>query len=404
MSPLRVVLLLVEPPLPFGNAAARWYYVLLRGLVERGHRVTAFAACSKREEIARAAELFPAPEYDLRCYPFAERGGWGAKMQTLRRPFSYMFAPDLVRDLHGELGRGFDVLHLEQLWCGWAALPWRDQALVNVHYLYAIDLMEAPSSGWRGWVERWLMRRGEQRLLRCFRHFRTLSDRLTDRVLTINPGADVAVVPLGLDPELYPYIPDVARTAEPVISVIGNMGWYPSHSAAVRLLARLWPEIRRQVPEARVQIVGWDARRTLAPYLNEPGVTIAENVADIRPCFESTGVLLYAPRRGSGMKIKVLEALALGVPVVTTSEGIEGLPAEDGVHAGICEDDAGLVERTVRLLRDTNAANRQRLAGRTLLESHCGPGPTLDALEAVYERLIRGERNGSCHRATASRV
>jgi glycosyltransferase involved in cell wall biosynthesis len=149
----------------------------------------------------------------------------------------------------------------------------------------------------------------------------------------------------------------------------------------------LWPEIRRRVPEARVQVVGWNARQALREFLDQPGVAIAENVPDARPYFERTGVLLYAPRRGSGMKIKVLEALALGVPVVTTSEGVEGLPAQDAVHAGVCEDDAGLIERTVRLLKDQEMQNRQRAAGRLLLEEHCGTRPTLDAVEAVYARM-----------------
>ena len=53
MKPLRVVVVMVEPPLPFGTAAARWYYVLLRGLVERGHRVTAFAVCSNAADVER---------------------------------------------------------------------------------------------------------------------------------------------------------------------------------------------------------------------------------------------------------------------------------------------------------------------------------------------------------------
>ena len=66
--------------------------------------------------------------------------------------------------------------------------------------------------------------------------------------------------------------------------------------------------------------------------------------------------MVYAPSRGSGMKIKILEAMASGVPVVTTSEGVEGLPAVDGVHAGVCEDDAGLIDRTVALLEDPDAA------------------------------------------------
>jgi glycosyltransferase involved in cell wall biosynthesis len=204
----------------------------------------------------------------------------------------------------------------------------------------------------------------------------------------------VSTLRLGLDLDRYPYIPDDRRPTEPVVGLVGSMGWHPSRSAAVRLLSRLWPEVRRRVPGARVQVVGRDARTALREFVGQPGVTIAENVPDVRPYFEQTGVLLYAPERGSGMKVKVLETLALGVPVVTTTEGVEGLPAEDGVHAGVCEDDVGLVERTVRLLTDPAAQNRQRAAGRALVESHCGPGPTLDAVEAIYAVMLAARRGG----------
>jgi hypothetical protein len=95
------------------------------------------------------------------------------------------------------------------------------------------------------------------------------------------------------------------------------------------------------------------------------------------------------------MKIKVLESLGFGVPVVTTSEGVEGLPAEDGVHAGVCDDDAGLIERTVRLLRDPAAQNRQRREGRRLLERVCSPAATLDDLERVYEKICPGGREAA---------
>jgi glycosyltransferase involved in cell wall biosynthesis len=192
---------------------------------------------------------------------------------------------------------------------------------------------------------------------------------------------------------MYPYIPDDKRTAEPIVSVIGNMGWYPTHSAAVRLLTRLWPEIKRRVPAAKVQLVGWGARQALAEFAAMPDVAIEENVPDTRPYFEQTGVMLYAPGRGSGMKIKVLEALGYGVPVVTTSEGVEGLPATDGVHAGVCEDDAGLIDRTVQLLDDPAAQNRQRAAGRELLEEHCGPKVTVDAIEEIYAGMLKGRNN-----------
>ncbi len=332
--------------------------------------------------------LFPAPEYDLRVYPFPHRSGLKAKLETFRRPFSYMFGPDLKADLTRELDAGYDVLHLEGLSCGWVGLRHAGKAVVNVHNLYSIDLAEAGT----GRFDKWLMTRSERRLLRSYPQVVTLSDRLAKGVRWANPRAAVHVVPLGIDLSLYPYIPDDRRTAQPVVSVIGSMNWYPSHSAAVRLLTRLWPEIKRRIPNARVQIVGWQARSALKEFLEMPDVTIEENVPDVRAYFERTGVMLYAPARGSGMKVKILESFGFGVPVVTTSEGVEGLPAVDGVHAGVCEDDAGLIDRAVELLRDPAQQNRQRAAGRVLLESHCGPKPTVDAIEAVYARVLSGER------------
>jgi glycosyltransferase involved in cell wall biosynthesis len=211
---------------------------------------------------------------------------------------------------------------------------------------------------------------------------------LREAARQIAPWATVHVVPLALDLSLYPYIPAVRRPAEPVVGLIGSMDWYPSRSAAVRLLTRLWPAIRRRVPEAKVQVVGWGAREALRDYLPLPGVEVAENVPDTWPYFERTGVLLYAPAGGSGMKVKVLEAFAYGVPVVTTSEGVEGLPAQDQVHAGVCDQDEGLVERTAALLTNPAGQDRQRRAARALVEVHCNPQAVLDRVETCYADLL----------------
>lgn len=389
LHPLRIVLVTPEAPVPFGNAAARWYYVLLRELVARGHRVTCFSACGKPSQIAEARRLLPPPTYDLRAFPFPVRRGLRAKLATLRRPYSYMFSPELRRDLALELSRGFDVLHLEQLFTGWLGLAHPSKTLLSVHYLPSIDLeADGRPSDVKGRRDRWLALRAERAILRRLPHVRAGSPRLVPRVLEANPGAHVTVVPLGLDTALYPFLPDARRTGEPVVSLIGNMDWGPTRSAAIRLVTRLWPEIKRRVPAARLHLVGWGARAALAAYVGLPEVHVEADVPDVREAFERTGVLLYAPARGSGMKIKVLEALAYGVPVVTTSEGVEGLPASDGVHAGVCEDDAGLIERTVRLLEDPALRDRRRAAGRALLEATCGPGPTMDGIERIYAAMI----------------
>jgi polysaccharide biosynthesis protein PslH len=389
MASRRVVLVMIEPPLPFGNAAARWFYVLLRGLVARGHRVTAFAAGSKASEIDEARELFPSPEYDLRLYPIPLGGGLASKLRTFRQPYSYMFSQELRRDLQSQLEKGLDVLHLEQLWSGWLGLDHVEKAVVNVHYLARIDLAEPPTPGALGRLRHRIMLGAETRLLRSYPRITTLSPRLTEAVAAINPRARVSTVPLGIDASLYPFGTNPAPRS-PTLGLIGSFNWQPSYAAAVRLFTRIWPEVRRHVPDARLLVVGRCAKSALAAYLDTPGLEIAEDVPDTIPYFQTIDVLLYAPDRGSGMKVKVLEAFALGTLVVTNAEGVEGLPASDGVHAGIAEDDAGLIERAIALLRDPDLRDRRRHAARALLEAHCGPGPTVDAVETVHESIARG--------------
>ncbi|MEI7683571.1 MAG: glycosyltransferase family 4 protein [Planctomycetota bacterium] len=399
MKTLRIVIVMIEAPVPFGNAAARGFYVLLKELAARGHHVTAFAACSKQSEIEEARHLFPSPQYDLRLYPFPKRGGLRAKIETLWKPYSFMFGDDLKSDLRRTLASGFDILHLEQLWSVWVGLDHLDRALVSVLNSYWADQEFDKSRSVKQWLHRQLLFWAERRCLKSPRYIRSCSSRLVPEIRKVNQSAKIFVVPLGLDSTQYPFVPNAQRSSTPIVGLTGSMGWYPSSSAALRLLTRLWPRIRAQIPEARLQIVGWDARSVLRVHLNDPGVTIEENVADTRPYFEKMSVMLYAPSRGSGMKIKVQEAFGYGVPVVTTSEGVEGLSAVDGVHAGVADDDEGLIERTVRLLRDFEAQNRQRIAARQLLEAECGPKPTVDAILAAYDVILQQETGSAAHAA-----
>jgi glycosyltransferase involved in cell wall biosynthesis len=390
MTSLRILLVMVEPPLPFGNAAGRGYYVLLKGLAERGHQVTAFAACTNPTDIDEARRVFPPTAYDLRCFPAPRRRGGAAKLATLRRPYAYTFGPDLLSSLHAEAARGFDVLHLEQLWSGWVGLPWADRAVLNVHYLYEVDL--GSSTDWRRrWSrDRWLARRATRCLVPRYPTITTLTPRLAREVQRLHPAADVRAIPLGLDTDLYPFEAPRSRRQGAVVSLIGSFTWLPTYSAGLRLL-RLWPEILRRVPGARLELVGRGAGVLLDHGANAPGIAVHDTVDDVLPYFAAAAVLLYAPARASGMKVKVLEAFALGVPVVTTSEGIEGLPARDGIEAGVADDDPGLIERTVALLLDVDRAERQRQAARALVETHCRPDAIVDAFEEVYRGVVRGD-------------
>ncbi len=386
MKPLRILLVMIDPPLPFGTAPARWYYVLLQNLVDRGHQVTAFAPC-RAGEMEQVRNLFAAPAYDLRCYPNPERSGIGAKWETLRRPYSYMFGPQLCQDLHEELTRGFDILHLESLWSGWMGLAHADRAILNVHNSLQIDLDGQAPGSLTEKARRINAFRAERSLLCRYPTICTVSSRLSARVRDISPGSSVHTLPLSMDLSLYPFRNGKCEGRDPVVGLIGSFDWQPTYSAAVKLITRLWPAIKKRVPNAKLQLIGRRARARLAQFAGLPDVDLHEDVPDILPYFRNLDLLLYAPNAGSGVKVKILEAFALGVPVVTNNDGIEGIPVIDGMHAEVCESDEGLIDRALQLLQNPERQRSRAQAARQLVESHCAPRTAVRALEEIYYGL-----------------
>lgn len=384
----KILLVINSPPLPFGNADARWYYVLLKGLVEKGHSVTAFVACNTLEDIAKSQTLFPAPKYDLRCYLIpTENKGLIDKIKTIQQPYSYVFSPEFRQELARELVKPYDILHLEQLWSGWLGLEHRERAVVNIHYLFSLDGTFEDNKSLETRLRKFFTYRAEQKLLKAFPRIITLSERLTKHIQTINPEAEIYTVPLGIDFSYYPFYEHKHINPQPIVGLIGSFNWTPSYTAAKRLLTMLWPEIKRRVPDAKLQIVGRYAKNALAKFTDIKDLEIHQDVPDTLPYFANMDVMLYAPISGSGMKVKVMEAFALGTAVVTTSDGVEGIPAEDGIHAGICEDDQGLVDRTVELLNNPSLQQKMRIKARKLLESYCSPQVTVEKIEQLYQAI-----------------
>jgi glycosyltransferase involved in cell wall biosynthesis len=147
--------------------------------------------------------------------------------------------------------------------------------------------------------------------------------------------------------------------------------------------------VKARAPRARLLVAGWNARRMLAHLPAAADVTIEEDLASPTDFFSRVGMLAYAPGRGSGMKIKVLEAMAYGVPVVTTGEGVEGMAARDGEHCWVAEDDDTIAARIAALCEDQATRRRFRDAGRALLEERYTAAPVMARMMDVYEEVRR---------------
>ena len=392
---MRIIIVTPAVPHPFGDTAARWFYVLITELLARGHDVTALAVTEEAEERVIEAKRWLAQSdgkfegrLTLHCHrlqvdPFTLRRKW----QNLVRPRSEMLQDKtLVAWLHGELAKGYDVLHLEQMSTGWLGLG-VPRALLNIHFFDVIDWAKKEGMTFGDHKAFWQARRATRHLLQGIPNVRLLTPRLKEMAELINPNprARYWVVPFALDTSLYPLQPPAP---EPVVGMIGSMHWEPSRSAAERLITRIWPRVKQSLPQAKLLIAGWNAGKYLQRYSSYPDLTLLENVAHPAEFFSQAAVMVYAPSRGSGMKVKVMEAMAYGVPVVTTWEGVEGIDYEDGRECWVAGTDAELAGRVCRLLQDSAERQHMREAARHLIEERYSPRPVVDKMMAVYDQVI----------------
>src|SRR5438132_6051692 len=363
----RVIVVSTGERHPGGDVTGRWSYALLKGLAAKNYRVRCLA-CSSRPEWARAAADAVTPlGIDLTCHGYAhERMSIERKWRTVRAPFSYMLSDDLRRTLDAEVRNGYDVLQLEQLWAGHLANG-HPRTVTSVHHLELLDLEGVWYASPRFIASKALLYATERRLLSRLRTFRATTNRVAQRIAQINGSAAVRTIPVVIDPDAFSFNAADRPTPSPTIGFVANMAWSPGYLAAVRLITSIFPMVRARIPDARLLIVGWNARTALSQYLGSPGIEIHQNVPDPRPYFEQLGVFTYPLPRGSGTMIKVLEAMAYGIPVVTTSEGAEGIDVEHGVHARVADDDEAFSESVVELLRDANARRQMRTAARQLI-------------------------------------
>ena len=383
---MRVVIASDALPLPFGRADARWLYVLASELARRSIDVTCVSCTSEPEEPVDEAEKLAAERgFHLRHVPKRlSESRLRRNAEAALRPKTELRRVDALRTaLLDELRAGYDVLHLEHPQLGWAADEF-PRSVVYLHHLELVDWEGRPYLSLRERRTFMQLRRSERRVLSRTRRLVVASRRLQAEVRRFRAGDDVPVVPVALDPSLYDLVP--ARP-DPVVGVIGTMDWYPSRSAAERVLTAIWPSIAAERPDAKLVVAGWNAGRHLGYLFPIPGATLVGPVPHPRDFFSRISVLLYPPPRGSGMKIKVLEALAYGVPAVTNGEGAEGLDVVGSTPVAEAESDAEFTRTTLDLLADPERREALRGAGRSAIEDHFSPVPAVDRLLETYRAL-----------------
>jgi glycosyltransferase involved in cell wall biosynthesis len=369
MPRVKVLVVLASPPLPEGGAPGKHAIALLRGLAAHGAEVRAIAA----------HQYFDGqPPSDLAVELVAVEPAGGSLRERLQERHGPLASGAFARRVR-EAARDVDVLHLEQVDTSWIGARADTPSALHVHYRIRLDRRLGPL--WRG-DGRWALERAlrERAAVRRHDHLVASSPLVAASLRAEVPRTDVVHAPLSLDPVFYPAGPLVE---EPVAGIIGTADWEPTGQAMARLLGRVWPRVRERAPGVRLLVAG----RGTSRLPGEAGVAVLGEVPSATEFLHRLTVLVFPLSRGSGMKVKVLEAMACGIPVVTTRAGAEGVDATDGLL--VADDDAGLAEAASALLLDPAEARRRGDAARAAFLAHHAPLPATEPLIALYRRMIR---------------
>jgi polysaccharide biosynthesis protein PslH len=351
LSVKKALLVLPEPPLPFGGAAARWYHSLLKGFSERDIHATVLTCTGSKDRDEEAQELHGL-KHELHFFRPLQRNLLSAG-RSLLKPFSYPFSAEMRKRLYCLPHESFDLIQFETHFTGWLMDRPIPGAVVDVLNLYCIDWQADRTTIWKTRIFRSLVLMAERKLLRRFSRFSALSDRLAKRITEINPRATGAITPLTLDPDLYTYDldPQSKQPAVFTVGLIGSFNWFPTSSAGRKLKDEIWPQLKKQLPNAKLLIVGRAAHSLFPTDSEDASVEIHSDVDDTLPYFRRIDVMVYLPSIGSGMKIKVLEAIALGIVVITNEDGVEGLPEAIAKLIRVDSTDHA-IQRVIEISRD----------------------------------------------------
>ncbi len=364
---MRILFLSRWYPYPPDNGSKLRIYNLLRGLAQH-HQVTLLSFADQPDVDARASEVHAlCREVHVIPWKAFAPGSWRARLgffSLAPRSAVDTFSPEMAQHIRQTLSaQDYDLVIASQWPMAGYGHYFRDIAAlfeeVELGVLY--EEFARASSAWRRFRHGLTWTKHRAYLARTLRHFKActvVSAQERQLFSKVAPGYQtVEVIPNCINLADYGDVPKVPQPNSLIFT--GSFRYFANHDAMTWFVQEVYPRIRARVPEVRLTITGDHANSPLPPADN---ITLTGFVDDVRPLIASASISLVPIRVGGGTRLKILEAMALGTPVVTTSKGAEGLDVKHGEHLLVADRPEAFAEAVIRLLGD--AALRQSLVNQ----------------------------------------
>jgi glycosyltransferase involved in cell wall biosynthesis len=379
-SQLRILWVCWYPPFPPHSGGQLRAFNLLAQLLRDGHHIDLWC-------ISRAAPAWPADsEGDITIRHFAQRASEDGVVNRVKSAISLqplngwaLRTPECLQAIEKISASDYDVCVLEHANCA-SLLPELTATGIplvldahNVEWRLLAGLGRH-SKRWRKRIQRRVdalkMRRLEGRIVAQADSVVAVSQADQEDLEQFAPRIPISICPNGVDTAYYHWR-DHTRNQSDSLLFVGAMTYSPNVDACLWLASELMPLIRQDIPSCHIRIVGGPVAPEIAE-LHSPdqGIDVVGHVPDIRPYLESADLCFIPMRAGSGTRLKALEALAAGVPVVATPLAIEGLHLGGDGLALTGETPVQLVEAVIRGLSDTETRRRLSADGRRHVAEH----------------------------------
>jgi polysaccharide biosynthesis protein PslH len=232
-----------------------------------------------------------------------------------------------------------------------------------------------------------LMKDFEQRALSEFDAHIAVSERDAEALRGVNLSAKVFVIENGVDSSYYAS-DGSGSTIRNRIVFVGSMDYHANVEGVVRFARHVWPAVYQQKPELVFTIVGKDPAPGVGDLSSIKGIEVTGSVPDVRPYYREAIAAIVPLNVGGGSRLKILEAMAAGVPVVSTTLGAEGLHVGDGENVLIADGDDRLTKAVIDLVNDEELRARLVSGGHALVAEGYDWAQLGAKLFACYQHLL----------------
>jgi sugar transferase (PEP-CTERM/EpsH1 system associated) len=251
-----------------------------------------------------------------------------------------------------------------------------------------------------------LIERAEDKLLGSHVTHTVTSERERQKLLARHSSANVDVIPNGVDSSYYslaniknPKCQSVQHRSKPTILFVGSMDYHANIDAVTWFSRTVWPEIARNHPDLQFTIVGRDPGPEVRALVCDR-IHVTGSVDDVRPFYTAAVAAVVPLRSASGTRLKVLEAMAAGVPVVSTSIGAEGIELEDDVHLLFADAPREIVSAVGKLLLSSETRSRLTHAARELVSNAYDWSAIGKRLYGIHAALMESRAHRSLQRVS----